>query len=200
MNEPPVYGLFRMKITNITPVGNGKHLRLSLFRDGVGVTAMLFSTTPDTFAYRVGDVADFAVTLGVNHYNGTESLSVIVRDIHPCTADYERLQADVGAYLNYRALDILPQMEPVTREEIAAVYRAVKARQRVYGDPDVLCARLGTGNYLKLRLILDVLAELELIRLTDRQGVTVEYIPNAARRELMDSHILQAINGKEVQG
>ena len=200
MNEPPVYGLFRMKITNITPVGNGKHLRLSLFRDGVGVTAMLFSTTPDTFVYRVGDVADFAVTLDINRYNGAESLSVIVRDLHPCTVDYERLQIDVGAYLNYRALGILPQVEPVTREEIAAVYRAVKARQRVCGEPDVLCARFGTGNYLKLRLILDILAELELIRLTDRQGITVEYIPNAARRELIDSHILQKINGKEVQG
>ena len=71
-NPAPVFGLFQMRLDNIVPVGGGKHLRLSLSREGTAVAAMKFHTTPADFPVPCGETLNLAVTLERN-----ESLSLI---------------------------------------------------------------------------------------------------------------------------
>ena len=55
-NPQPLFGLFRMRLEAVQPVGGGKHLRLRFSRGETQVTAMRFHVTPDEFPYRIGDV------------------------------------------------------------------------------------------------------------------------------------------------
>ena len=78
-----------MTIESITPIGGGKHLRLRLVKDGAAVNCIRFGVTPEEFPYLPGDGIDLAVTLETQNFRGTESLSVLVRDIQFANEDKE---------------------------------------------------------------------------------------------------------------
>lgn len=62
-NEEPCFGLFNMKISRITPIGDGKHLRLALKKGNTEITALLFSVRAEEFPFRFGDTVDAAVKI-----------------------------------------------------------------------------------------------------------------------------------------
>lgn len=80
-NPAPLFGLYSMTLTGITPCGNRKHLRLAFQREKVKITAIRFSVTPEEFPYQPGDILDLAVTLERNEYRGEASLSIHIRDL-----------------------------------------------------------------------------------------------------------------------
>ena len=147
-NPRPLFGLTRMTVERIDSVGGGKHLRLTLARDGARITAMKFSTVPEKFAYRVGDVVDLVVYLDRNDYHGTVSVSIVVKDVHLTDLSQEEL------------IDALAKVDTVIRRELtdagsvrlpnrdctARVYRFLK-RQPYSGPLDVLCHRLKTPTF-----------------------------------------------------
>ena len=52
-----------MNLCDISAVGGGGHLRLTLEKNGAVLTAMRFNTRPEEFAYAPGDRLDLAVQL-----------------------------------------------------------------------------------------------------------------------------------------
>ena len=80
-NPQPVFGLFNMELSNVTPVGGGGHLRLTLEKNGAVITAMRFNTKPEELPYHIGDKIDLAVQLEAREFRGQPSLTVIVRDM-----------------------------------------------------------------------------------------------------------------------
>lgn len=168
-NPVPLIGLFGMTLTAITPVGGGKHLRLTLKRDNASVTAMQFSFTLEEFPYKIGDILDLAVTVDVNSYNNKLYLSVVVRDIKFSDMDntlclkenrtFEKLMK--GEKLNPCELKLLL---PV-REDFASVYRFIHSQKGWHYGLDVLLKRLADDkiNYAKLKVILTAMSELNLI-------------------------------------
>ncbi len=91
-NQSPIFGLYRLTIDNITPIGEKKdHRRLTLHRPGrPGQCTVLFFRCPD-FPYKPGDEVDLIVTIHRNLYNGNESVSVFADDIRPSGADDEAM-------------------------------------------------------------------------------------------------------------
>ena len=67
-NPPPLFGLYNMTLMEITPVGEGRHLRLTLRKEDAVVRCMRFGVSPEEFPYEPGDVMDLAVTLDVREY------------------------------------------------------------------------------------------------------------------------------------
>ena len=59
-NPQPVFGLFNMELSNVTPVGGGGHLRLTLEKNGAVITAMRFNTKPEELPYHIGDKIDLS--------------------------------------------------------------------------------------------------------------------------------------------
>ncbi len=156
-NPQPLFGLFGMRVERIEEVGGGKHLRLTLSRDGVTVTAMKFSTTLDAFHFAVGDTVNTAVLLERNDYRGTPSVSIIVKDIrYADTVQDDLLQAtaDYDAVVRREDTDVpLP-----SREKAASVYRFLK-RAPYHGTIECLHHLIGdptltfTDTYLCLQLL-----------------------------------------------
>ena len=70
-NPQPVFGLFNMELSNVTPVGGGGHLRLTLEKNGAVITAMRFNTKPEELPYHIGDKIDLAVQLELINKSGS---------------------------------------------------------------------------------------------------------------------------------
>ncbi len=171
-NPRPVFGLLRMTLERVEPVGNGKHLRLSFLRDGTRITAMKFSTAPPAFPYHVGDVLDLAVVLDRNEFRGNVSVSIVIRDMRYSDLPQEELLDAVALYESVLRRECADVPLP-TREQTARVYRFIK-QQPFYGSVDVLCYRLRTEEFSCTAVLLScrILREAGLIEWRD-EGDTV---------------------------
>ena len=169
-NPTPLFGLYHMTIRDIRELGGGKHLRLTLMRGDSAVTAMRFSTTLAEFPYQKGDVVDLAVTLDINVYNNTESLSVFVREMRFSDMDEDDYIASKELFEAFCCGDPLTREQALSitpnREEFAVVYRYLRANGGYRYSVDTLLYRLASGiSYGKLRVILECMNELGLIRI-----------------------------------
>lgn len=171
-NPTPLFGLFRMTLRDIREIGGGKHLRLTLSRGDSTVYAMRFSTTAAEFPYRVGDVVDAAVTLDVNLYNNTESLSVLIRAIRFSKMDEDDIISSKELFERFCRGDRLTPDEAraltPSREEFAVVYRFLRANGGYHHSFDSLLYRLHAPiSCGKLRVILESMNELGLIQIDE---------------------------------
>ncbi len=201
-NPTPIFGLYSMKIVEITPLSGGKHLKLSLARAGSTVVALKFSTTLQEFDFEIGDTVDLAVNLGVNVYNNIESLSIVIRDIKFSGFDYEY---NIFAKETFEAFcrgddiskkdaeSILP-----TRDEFAIVYRFLRQSGGFRHSIATFLYRLKSNiNYGKLRVILECMNELNLIRIFEGIYVCdIKLCEVESKVNLADSLIIQKL--KEV--
>lgn len=171
-NPTPVFGFFQMTLTNIIPLSNNKHLRLVLSRNGVTLSAMMFFTSTDQFPYAKGELLDIAATLEINEYNGSRSVSVIVKDIKAHTEDAGQILASRRIFESFcrggnlsreRLLSILPD-----RNDFALLYRFLRERNGYCYAAETLVSRLGNRlSYGKIRVMLEAMSELGLIRIEE---------------------------------
>ena len=70
-NPTPVFAMRNAVISDITPVGMNRHLKLSVTKNESVFVAMLFSTTPQEFPLSVGEEVDFAFNLDINEFKNT---------------------------------------------------------------------------------------------------------------------------------
>lgn len=171
-NPTPLFGLYRMTIREIRELGGGKHLRLTLARGDAAVQAMRFNTTLAEFPYQVGDVVDLAVTLDVNVYNNTESLSIFIRELRFSDMDEDEYISGKELFEGFCRGDSLTRGEALslipTRDEFAVVYRYLRANDGYRYPFDTLLRRLQAPiGYGKLRVILECMNELGLIRIDE---------------------------------
>lgn len=129
-NPQPVFGLFNMELSNITPVGGGGHLRLTLEKNGAVITAMRFNTKPEELPYHIGDKIDLAVQLEAREFRGQPSLTVIVRDMKFAAFDTEKNIASLASFEKWQRGEVLSAEDKnrlyPDRACLAAIYRALR--------------------------------------------------------------------------
>lgn len=129
-NPQPVFGLFNMELSNVTPVGGGGHLRLTLEKNGSVITAMRFNTKPEELPYHIGDKIDLAVQLEAREFRGQPSLTVIVRDMKFAAFNTEKNIASLASFEKWQRGEVLSvedknRLYP-DRACLAAIYRALR--------------------------------------------------------------------------
>ncbi|MDR1465009.1 MAG: single-stranded-DNA-specific exonuclease RecJ [Oscillospiraceae bacterium] len=166
-NPAPVFALQSMRLRAVTPVAQGKHLRLSLepagepAGTGAAVTALCFGTREAEFGFAPGDVLDLAVTLEISEYQGQRGVSVSVKNAKFSSLPNEQLlraQRLTEAFLREEdspssdgpsadglSADHAPggaaACQP-SREDIALVYRTLRQHKRPL-TPEALFVSLG---------------------------------------------------------
>ncbi len=201
-NPRPLFGLSRMVLERVEPVGGGKHLRLTLTRDGARVTAMKFSATPEMFPYIAGDTLDVAVVLERHEYQGKISVSIIVRDIRPTTpAQEDVLQALAmyGAVLRRELTESDTVLCP-PRECMALVYRFLK-KHAFSGPREALLLRLSTQEFSCVQLLLAcrILWEAGLIEWRDEGDTVYAAVrETVGKTDLLQTATAQYLDGREV--
>ena len=129
-NPQPVFGLFNMELSNVTPVGGGGHLRLTLEKNGAVITAMRFNTKPEELPYHIGDKIDLAVQLEAREFRGQPSLTVIVRDMKFAAFNTEKNIALLASFEKWQRGEVLSAEDKnrlyPDRACLAAIYRALR--------------------------------------------------------------------------
>ncbi|MDF1495764.1 single-stranded-DNA-specific exonuclease RecJ [Caproiciproducens sp. CPB-2] len=196
-NPSPLFGLYHMTLSDITPVGGGKHLRVTVTQGTAAVRCMKFGTTLEQFPYSPGDLLDLAVTLEAREYNGKNTLSIYIKDLKRSDVDLDGVIAGFALYEKSKREEPLSQEELSglipNRNEFATVYRAVRAGNGFSGEAEILLAKIGSAQIGlgKLLTALDVLAEHHLIKMEKSGNIcTVEMIHTEKKVDLFRSNIL----------
>lgn len=198
-NPQPVFGLYNMTLTDITPIGSGKHLRLSLRRGDTTLNAVLFRMTQLDFPYVTGDVLDVAATFEPNEYMGQLRLNILVRNIKLHDMDDEVLFDamnsfdDIMSGRNTGHISALPD-----RDFIALVYKFIRSKGKWRYDNEILCKRLGldAASYAKVCVALEALTELGTIVYDGDGNLTLPQ--ENIKVNLNDAPVLKRI--KEIKG
>jgi len=199
-NSTPIFQLCNLKITNIVPVSNDKHLKIFFNGKNSFITAMKFFVSSAEFPYKIGDVVDIAVTLDVNEYKNSEYLSVIIKDIKFSDVDnlvylesnriFERFS--IGEMLtDSEYLSLIP-----TRDDFALVYRYLRQRKYLSNlHLDVIIHRLQNSiSYGKLRVIIYAMRDVGLIALNeDMKSLSIELLPVDGKVNFEDSALIKRL-------
>lgn len=168
-NTAPLFGLPGMTVADISPVGGGKHLRITMKKGNASVTCMKFGTTLENFPYRTGDTVDLAVQLESRPYAGVNQLTVIIRDMRFAGFDADGLIGGRALYEKFRRGETLTEAETAellpTRDSFAVVYRALRNGGGYRGTLENFCFRLqgGSAGFAKLLTVFAVFSERGLI-------------------------------------
>ncbi len=153
-NPQPVFGLFNMELSNVTPVGGGGHLRLTLEKNGAVITAMRFNTKPEELPYHIGDKIDLAVQLEAREFRGQPSLTVIVRDMKFAAFNTEKNIASLASFEKWQRGEVLSAEDKnrlyPDRACLAAIYRALRTVNGKETDQVRFVSQLGKDTTLGL--------------------------------------------------
>lgn len=200
-NPTPTFGLFRMQLHAAKPVGDGRHLRLTLGKGDTSLTAMLFSVTLAEFPYQVGDTVDLAVQLEKNSFRGEVHPSVRIREMRFSDFDTENYLKSLRLYEKFRYGDELTAKERAflkpSREFLLGVYKFLKLCTPFSYDMAVFCKRSGCApaKAATAAVAFDVLTELGLLE-KNADGAYV-CVPSSKKADLAASVILQQLTEKE---
>jgi single-stranded-DNA-specific exonuclease len=199
-NPSPLFGIFGATLSDITPVGGGKHLRVSVTKDHYTLRCMKFFTTLEEFPYRIGDVLDLAVTLESKEYNGKNTLSIFIKEIKLSTLKTEEILQGLAVYERFRREEPFTEKEKESlipnRGEFAAIYRCLQKENGFNGSPEVLLGHLDCPSIgiQKLLFGLDVLAERGLILLDKSKNTyKIQMVSVSQKVNLLDSKVIQAL-------
>ena len=86
--QKPVMCMTGMRVNSFSNVGmNGKHLKMTLSKEGIGFDAIFFSHNSKEFNLREGDLVDIAFTPQLNEFRGNTTVQLVLSALrrHKCT-------------------------------------------------------------------------------------------------------------------
>ncbi len=199
-NPEPVFLLAGARVDAVTPIGMGRHCKLTLFYDNIKIAAVLFRVSAEKFKAHLGEKIDAIVTLDINEWNGRTDVSIKIKDYRVCGINQTRYFGAKQAYEDYICgieleksyyLRMIP-----TKEELTESYKQIYASK---GDIDTAFARLSRIlpdiNYCKFRIALDIFAEKGLIQM-DYCTFSCDIVPAKQKVDILSSNVLKSISTK----
>ena len=196
-NPQPVFMVKNAQVDKIIPLSEGKHSKLRLSKNGVVFSVLCFFMKPFGFCVSTGDKVDIVFSVSINEYQGQQSVSLKFKGVRLANTDTSELVIGQQIYEGYlRKEEITHPLIP-SREETAVVYRYLRAvSQTGYSANSIYChiTQNQAIDYVRFRIALDVMAELELINTEIRDGIKItEVNPKANRVSLEDSLIIRSL-------
>ena len=196
-NPTVLFGIFDLNLDRISPVGQGKHLRLTFSKGDTTFSAMLFGTTQAEFEYSVGDKVDIAVNVDTNNFNGNLSLTVMVKEMRLSGVNEEKLINELSLYESFKSGNFLDYSEIIpTREDVAVIYKQLL--NQGYSLDRLVTMNLNTIGYAKTLISAEALCELKICSVFDMDKVKAIRVTNSAvKTNLLDAKILKRLRGEE---
>ncbi len=157
-NEEPVFLIENAVIKEISPLSNGKFVKLSLSLDESFFDAVSFSYSFSDFPLCVGNNINLTVAISVNRYRENEYLSLRICDISQ-SAPEEGDLALLSAV--QRGEDAL--YPPITREDFATIYRLLSAKSSLaYDIYDISISAFNTPRLFVTYTVIEIFIEANL--------------------------------------
>lgn len=172
-NPQPSFVLRGATAAEAVKVGEDKHTKFLFEKNGRTISGILFNVHASTLDFRRGDKADVLFTPGINDYRGVRSVQLMVQDAHLAGEVSEEREAQRQMYRDvtsgsFEKAESAGRVVP-RHAEFAVVYRALRnaeirceSTSRVSSLAGLMEEDKATA-YLRVMLILDILAEMKLI-------------------------------------
>ena len=192
-NSQAVFGIYKLRLLGVTPLSEGKHIRLDLQKKDTKIRVVKFSTSYNDFPYKPGDELNLAVKVSKNAYNGKMYLSVQAVDIRLSSLDEDKYFAEKSAYDLYRYTGKVDESLYPTREDCAFVYKYLKKNNGYPYSLENLYLRLQDNiTYGKLMFALKAFSQGGLINY--KKGITLNTVKEKVNLE--ETPILKALKGR----
>ena len=202
-NSQPVFGLFGMTLNSVRPIGDGKHLRMTLSKSSNSISVVKFGSSADSFPFIAGDKVDLAVKIERNEYRGEVRASVQARDIRFSDTD------EISRVENIRLYESFKRGEELTEEQLLSltpdraflgrVFMFIKNNSSLALNEESLLFRLSLpmSEFARLLVALDVLQELKTV-VKNAQGNYI--LPETVEKtDLSSSKILKTLEGRNTK-
>ena len=207
-NPVPAFVTRDIWVNEISPVSDGKHTKLVLSNGLSTITAMYFSNSPESLGIFNGDKVDVLYNSDVNEWGGKKCAQLIVKDIRLSNSDNstqitanERFEEIWNGAQFTKEEDVIP-----SRDDFATVYRFVVMQSRLglntFSHRE-LCIKLSQGidnsniGYIKLKVIIKVLKELNLIGIEDLDNECYKFtVRYSQKTNLEKSSILKRLKNQ----
>lgn len=182
-NPEPVFMMADMLVEDIMPISSDRHVRLSLRKNGVLYTAMLFGTGTGGCNFAQGNYIDVAFHLEINEFRGKRTVQLNVRDVHLSRCEVVADQKLLNVYNSYMGDQPLTaeqaQLLLPNRKDLVAVWRHIFSRAedgRLSVPSNGLSRRISWEskrdiNIGKLFVCLDVFSESSLLSYHFKEGL-----------------------------
>ncbi len=192
-NPPAVFGIYKLRLLAVTPLSEGKHIRLDLQKKDTKIRVVKFSTPYDEFPYKPGDVLNLAVKVSKNAYNGKMYLSVQAVDIRLSSLDEDKYFVEKSNYDLYKYTGRVDESLYPTRNDCAFVYKYLKKNNGYpYSLEDLYFRLQGNITYGKLMFALKAFSQGGLINY--KKGITLNVVKEKVNLE--ETPILKALKGR----
>jgi single-stranded-DNA-specific exonuclease len=192
-NPQPVFGLYNVTLKSVTPIGEGKHIRIEAEKKGRTFKAAKFRTTIDEFPYKPGDRLDLAVRLSKNMFKGKYYLSIQAVDIRKNGIDDDRYFAEKNGLEHYRLGRKTDEKLYPDRETCSVIYRFLRsAGGWKYSFDDLYFALQEHVTYGQLYFALAAFEEAGLINRDN--GIILN--KTQGRASLEDTQALRDLKGR----
>lgn len=127
MNPQAVFGIYKMKLVNVTSLSKGKHVRMELEKNSRRIHVIRFSYAYDDFPFKTGDLLNLAVKVSKNLYHEKMYLSVQAVDIKLADSDDDKYFSEKNKYELFKLTGKGDKSLYPERDICALVYRYLKA-------------------------------------------------------------------------
>jgi len=198
-NLRPVFYMPKCRINKITPMSQGKHIRLDVLYGDTSVQIPVFNKTEESFGYKAGDVVELAVNLDINKYNSNEYVDVRIVDIRPFGLNQDKYFNAKDCYEKYMNGKDLPEafLKRILpeRAELVNAYKAISQAKTISFDSLYSLLRGADMNYCKLRLMLDAFCEKKLVSFTASDQM-IKILPVTEKVDLESAEVLVNLRNK----
>lgn len=191
-NPQAVFGIFNMKLVSVSPLSEGKHIRLELEKKGRRIKVVKFGTRPEDFPYTAGDMLNLAVKASKNLYRDKMYLSVQAVDVRLASTDDDKYFAEKNVFDIYEAVGKGDESLYPDRKACAVVYNFLKKNNGYDYSVDDLYFRLQNDiTYGQLMMALGAFVDGGLISISDK--ITVN--PVSSKVNLEETQTIKALKG-----
>ena len=210
-NPVPNFVLRDANLLRIIPMGNGKHTKLILEKDGISMVAVWFGTESTSILFEIGDRLDVMFQLNINEFQNVTTLQMIIQDIQLSQAYEESFQDAWKRYEEIRAGAPITTDEDVipTRDDMAFVYTLLRREHQIghtcFPVRRILSMLRQQGSvigYHKLKTIIRVMQELNICEITEptRDCFLFDFYFNPTKTSIDRSSVLKKLKLQLLKG
>lgn len=208
-NEEPIFYMKDVCINEIYPIGEGKHIKIILEKDGTLMTAVYFGMTKDRFPFFEGMKADLMFNLGYNDFRGCMTPQMIIKDVHleSGALEYKTVQEKLFKDIYYGLIKTPDEHIP-DLSAFRTIFTFLKSIIINYGQTQSfsvyrLASKINSDYNVNIspcmfNIALEVFAEMQLISLIrqeDADSVDIQLLNTSKKVDLNNSEFLRAIKG-----
>ena len=180
-------------LESIAEIGNGKHLRMRILKDGVYFDCVYFSHSLNDVDIKIGECVDVCFFPQINHYHSYKNIQLLIDDIRPSeTLLHCRKILKSGEI----CLDKIGDYRP-GRDEITRVWRIIDAMGgRIECSLDSLIKKDDFGGMapIMLCLCLRIFKELGLLSIEiENEWICIFMRENAKKADLASSPLFRLL-------